>query len=108
MSEGLVVTAEFDSLYEEKIVVSRDGENEDNYNFYTVSIGFFSYGAYNDDRLSFRDRIRYAWHILRTGNPWLDMVMMAPKVAKAFANRIIYMTEQMEKKMSMAKDRLDN
>ena len=40
-----------------------------------VEISLWNYG-HSGTRLSFRERIRWSWHILVTGNPWVDMVTL--------------------------------
>jgi hypothetical protein len=44
---------------------------------------YFAYWSQSFNRpLPFKERIRWMWHLLRTGNPWEDMVMISPEKAK--------------------------
>jgi len=104
LSEGLVVYSEFLANDDSEVVVSRDGKMEDEFNYYGISISFWGFGPYGNGKLSWPRRIRCAWSVLKTGHPWLDMVMLKPDIAKSFAYRILYMLGQIEKKLSMKKD----
>ena len=107
-SEGLVVTSEFLADEDNVVVVSRDGKLEDEANYYGISISFWGFGPYSDGKLPLWNRIKCAWSVLKTGHPWLDMVMLKPEVAKSFAYRILYMLEQIESKLAGKKDELKN
>lgn len=78
MSEGLVVVAESD-----------DDRRFDGSPF--IHIAFFGMGGYADGRLTWRNRLRWVWKILRTGNPFEDMVTLRASVAKNMANHILYL-----------------
>lgn len=42
-----------------------------------IELSLWHYG--NDGReLKFGERIRWCWHILRTGMPWADMMILSP------------------------------
>jgi hypothetical protein len=110
MSEGLVISSEFlaDDDFGEpaEVVVSRDGKLEDEANYYGISISFWGFGPYDNGKLPLWNRIKCAWNVLKTGHPWLDMVMLKPDVAKSFAYRILYMLEQIEAKLAGKKDEI--
>ena len=38
--------------------------------------------------LCFRERVRWAWRLLFTGNPWGDMIILSPEKAKEIADFI--------------------
>ena len=37
---------------------------------------------------SWRERIKWMWHILKTGNPWGDMIILSPTKAKEISDFI--------------------
>ena len=102
--EGLVVH-QFECLDEwsdpTTIVATRDTEMEDECNYNTVGISFWGFGPYTDGRLSWWNRIRAAYHILKKGHPYHDMVALNIGVARSFANRILYLANKMEAKQKM-------
>jgi len=53
-----------------------------------ISIGFFQLGFYNKNKLSLKERLRWMWHILTTGMPYTDMVMLNDKNALDLAKTI--------------------
>lgn len=110
LSEGLIITSEFlaDDDFGEpaEVVVSRDGRLEDEANYYGIGISFWGFGPYDNGKLPLWSRIKCAWNVLKTGHPWLDMVMLKPEVAKSFAYRILYMLEQIETKLVGKKDEI--
>ena len=103
-SEGLIVH-QYECLDEwddpTTVVIARDLDHEDNLSYYNVGISFWGFGPYNDGRLSWRQRIRAAYHILKKGHPWHDMVSLNIKVARSFANRILYIADILEAKQKM-------
>jgi hypothetical protein len=78
MSEGLVVVAE--------AADERECEGSP-----FIHVAFFGMGAYADGRLTWWNRLRWVWKILRTGNPFEDMVTLRSNVAKNMANHILYL-----------------
>jgi hypothetical protein len=106
MSEGIMVHTEFEGYDRDTVSVSRDGDLEDNYNYYGVHLSFWGMGPYHDGKLTWRRRLAAAWHLLKYGHPWTDMVMLTPGVAKKLANHILYRVEQMETKLEMKPDEL--
>ena len=44
--------------------------------------------------IDWRYRLRHAWRILKTGRPYLDMVMMNSNMAKVFAERILEIVKE--------------
>ena len=77
-SEGLVVVVESD--------LERECEGAP-----FIDIAFFGMGSYADGRLSWYNRLRWVWKILRTGNPFTDMVCLRSNVAKNMAYHILYL-----------------
>ena len=41
--------------------------------FYFV---FWNYGQWGKAPMSWRQKLRWCWHILKTGNPWSDMIII--------------------------------
>lgn len=62
-----------------------------------ITITFMGVGSYADGRLSWIDRIRLIWRLIRTGNPYTDMVTMRSNVAKNFAYHILYLLSRQHK-----------
>ena len=56
--------------------IKDDAYGEDEY-----CLAFFERG-YDGRILSFKDRLRWCWHILRHGNPWTDSVILDRHKAK--------------------------
>jgi hypothetical protein len=100
MSEGIMVHTEFEGVDEDMVSVSRDGDLEDNYNYYGIHLSFWGMGPYTCGKLTWWRRLAAAWHILKVGHPWTEMVMLTPAVAKKLANHILYRVEQVETKMA--------
>ena len=51
-----------------------------------------------DKGLSYLQRIKYAWRILRGKSLWSDMVCMDSSTSKNFANHIFYLLNKAKKK----------
>jgi len=47
-----------------------------------VYLTMYSSGTYRDDSLSFSERIRHAWNIMKTGHPFTDSLILTEKTAK--------------------------
>jgi len=56
-----------------------------------IKMAFFGVGSYADGRLSWRNRLRWIWRIIHTGNPFEDMVTLRSNVARNMANHILYL-----------------
>jgi hypothetical protein len=57
-------------------------ENDSGFN-----LTFWNYGR-NSEILCWRERIRWIWKIIRTGNPWADGIMISSAQAKEIENYI--------------------
>lgn len=51
------------------------------------------------NKLSLRERIRYAWRILWGNGGWDDMVCFRSNIAKNFAHHILYLISKHKKEM---------
>ncbi len=80
--EGLSISIEDDPFYED----IEGGPY--------MNIAFWGYRPYADNRLSWKQRLRWAWRVFRTGNPWCDMVILNGATAKRFANHIYYLIDK--------------
>jgi len=50
---------------------------------------YFAFWHYGFERpLCWRERLRWCWRILRTGNPWADSILVFPTKAKQIADFI--------------------
>lgn len=58
-----------------------------------IDMGFFSFGSC-DFSLSFREKLRWCWRILRKGKPYSDMVTMLPDEARKMGEYLIEITEE--------------
>lgn len=54
-----------------------------------VYLSMFSAGTYRDDRLSFKERIRHAWNIMRTGRPFHDGLILDEKKTKELGHYLL-------------------
>ena len=59
-----------------------------------IDLALFSMGGYRDGRLRWWGRLRWAWRIIRTGNPYDDMVTLRAGVAKNLAYHILYLIDK--------------
>jgi len=85
MGEGLTIVAHRDNWYDENDIEGAP----------FIDISFWNFGSsYSNGSLSFWGRLKYIWHIFKTGNPWKDMICMRSNIAKDFANHIFYLLEK--------------
>ena len=45
--------------------------------------------GFDNNHLSWWQRLRWTWRILTTGNPWTDLVILSPEKAKKIRNFIV-------------------
>jgi len=64
------------------IVANRIDDND--YGDHEYCLAFFERG-YNGRIMTFKERLRWCWHILRHGNPWTDSVILDRAKAKRLA-----------------------
>ena len=55
--------------------------DEDGYGDFEYCMAFFERG-YDGRILSFKNRLRWCWHILRYGHPWTDSIILDRNKAK--------------------------
>lgn len=93
MSEGVTV------------VIEEDEDLSDCQGAPFVGMAFWNFGPrYGPgDQLNWRERIGYAWHILRGRSPWTQMICMRAKVAQNLANHILYLISKARKRQDESK-----
>ena len=64
-----------------------------------IDIAFWQFGHINE-KWEWKYRIKVIWHVIRTGKPFVDMVMFRSNVARNFANHILYLLDKHKKKKS--------
>ena len=106
-AEGIVMTV-FECDDDQTAVVTRDGEDEDKIPYYALRFAFWGTGAYDDNRMSWKQRLSLMWYVWKHGHGYVNMVAMTPKVAKSFGNHILYRVGQMQDKMEHKQDELEN
>ena len=80
-TEGIVVLSEND-MFEG----TEDGP--------AVDLAFMGTGHQKDGRMSWRERIRVIWRIIRKGNVFNDMVIMSRATARNLAHHLLYITSK--------------
>lgn len=70
------------SCHTEGLIFEYDPEYKD------VNIALWHYGGYTD-KLSWKNRIRWCWNILKRGLPWADCVSLQPEEARRLAETIL-------------------
>lgn len=53
-----------------------------------ANVALWHYGSC-DGKLSWKERLRWCWNILRSGLPWTDAISMNPQEARHFAETIL-------------------
>ncbi len=69
----------------EGIMISYEHEDDE---FKQLDMAFFNNG-FNGKQLGFKERLRWAWHILRKGLPWIDCVILDKKTAKELGKDLL-------------------
>jgi hypothetical protein len=54
-----------------------------------VYLSMFSIGIYTDGRLTFRERLRHAWHVMKTGKPFDDSLILSEKDTKELGQYLL-------------------
>lgn len=54
-----------------------------------VDLAFFSCGYISKRQLSLWDKLRYCWHILITGEPFADEVMLNSEIAEKLGRELL-------------------
>lgn len=57
--------------------------------FATIDLAFFNQSLKLTKQLTFKERIRWCWYILRKGIPWNDMVTLSKKTAKELGRDLL-------------------
>lgn len=62
--------------------------DEDKFN-QGFNFAFWNYGQDGNERRKWKERFRWCWRILRTGNPWADSIIATNKNARGLAEFIL-------------------
>ena len=57
------------------------------YDSYEMTLAVYNH-QYADRTEGLRERLRWIWHILKTGKPYTDMVLLNPVDARKVANKL--------------------
>jgi len=71
--------------HSEGIMISHD----DNDPFPNIYLAIFSHGKYKNNKLSLKEKLRYCWQVIRTGNPFEDEIMLRQETAKELAEALL-------------------
>jgi len=78
MNESSPVLFTMCDCHSEGVAIEVDKDNKE------VSLAFFKFG-HDSNNLSFRQRINHAWHVIKTGQPYEDMVILNYQKANQIA-----------------------
>lgn len=87
-----------DCCCEGLVVVKQDDDFNECDGAPFINIALYRMGSYDNNKLSWRERLRWIWRIIRVGNPYEDMVSMRSNVARNFAYHILYLLREKSKK----------
>jgi len=74
----------------ESIVISYDYEDETTTDSnMVIDLAFFKQGFDSKGFLSWKERIRWCWEIIRRGTVWCDMVVLSQSTARSLGNDLI-------------------
>ena len=76
----------------ESIVISYDYEDEtttDSIGTPLIDLAFFKQGFDSKGFLSWKERLRWCWEIIRRGTVWCDMVVLSQSTARSLGNDLI-------------------
>ncbi len=79
------------TCHDEMIVMGYETDEKDG--LPTIDLAFFSYG-HSDRTESFKNKLKLIWHILVTGKPFLDEVMLDQATAKQFGEDLIEFSQK--------------
>ena len=71
--------------HSEGIMISHDDTDP----YPNINLAMFSHGKYDNNALSFKEKLRYCWNLFRTGKPFLDEVMLGQRTARELANHLL-------------------
>lgn len=79
--EGVMVTVEKENFF----------EDSNGYPYIGLAFWECNNKFAGQPKLTFKERMKLAIHILKGGSPYLDQVFMRAETAKKFANHILYL-----------------
>jgi len=71
----------------EGIMMSYENTEEDG--LPQIDIAFFQHGLVGRHPLSFWERLRWTWYLIKTGRPFLDEVILNQTIAKELAEDLL-------------------
>lgn len=73
----------------------------DDESWHELNLFMWSRGKYyHGEPLSFRERLRWCWNVIKTGVPYTDECCLTSDVAREFANDILKECDIMDKKIA--------
>ena len=80
----------------EGIVISHEYFDDEEKKFGLIDMAFFQHGFVGIHPLSFKERLRWCWHLLKTGQPFLDSVMLNKKVAEELGTDLLKWSQEIK------------
>jgi len=74
--------------YKEGLVIEKDQDFEE------VYFSIFDRGLYSNNKLNWRQKLRYCWHIITIGEPYLDEIILNKETAEHLAKDILEMLKE--------------
>lgn len=71
--------------HSEGIMVSYDDTDP----YPNINLAIFSHGKYKNNTVSFKEKLRYCWHLFRTGNPFDDEIMLRQETARELGKALL-------------------
>jgi len=69
----------------EGIMVSYDDTDP----YPNINLAIFKHGRFDNNELSLKEKLRYCWHLLRTGHPFGDEIMLRQETAKELGTALL-------------------
>lgn len=79
--------------HSEGIMISCDDTDP----FPNINLAIFSHGKYHNNSLSFKEKLRYCWNVIRKGRPFEDDIMLRQETAKELANILLEFSNKVYK-----------
>jgi len=63
-----------------------------------ITVAYWEEGFYTGKKLGLKQKLRYMWHVLVTGKPWNDMVVLDTATARKLGEHLIAFSKKQPKK----------
>jgi len=73
------------TCHTEGIMVSCDDTDP----FPNIYLAIFSHGKYRNNQLSFKEKLRYCWQVIKKGKPFEDDIMLRQDTARELAECLL-------------------